>query len=84
MEIDYTGIYKNLDFGFFFSGGLIKVLVALILFAILFYSFMLILKIRVLQDTVDVSSSGIAKLVIATNLVLTLTGSVIAFILILL
>ena len=84
MEIDYTGLYKNLNFSFLFAGGIVKLLVALILFAILFYSFMLVLKSRVLQDTVDLNSSGVAKIVIATNLLLTLVGSVIAFILILL
>jgi hypothetical protein len=84
METDYTGIYNKLNFSFLFAGGVVKLLVALILFAILFYSFMLVLKIRVLQDTVDVSPSGVAKVVIATNLLLTLAGSIIAFILILL
>jgi hypothetical protein len=84
MNIDYTDIYTNLNFNSLFTGGIVKILVALILFVIIFYSFMLVLKIRVLQDTVDVSSSGIAKIVIRVNLLLTLVGSVIAFILILL
>ncbi len=84
MDIDYTGIYTNLNFNSLFAGGIVKILVALILFIIIFYSFMLVLKIRVLQDTVDVSSSGIVKIVIGANLLLTLVGSVIAFILILL
>jgi hypothetical protein len=84
MDIDYTKIYQNINFSFKFAGGLLKILVGLILFAILFYSFMLMLKIRVLQDTVEVSPAGFAKTILAINLLVTLIGSLLAFILILL
>ena len=84
MNIDYSNIYNNFDLGFSFAGGLVKILVGLLLFSILFYSFMLLLKIRVLQDTIDISESTISKIVITFNLIITLGGSILAFILILL
>lgn len=84
MDIDYSKIYQNINLSFFFAGGLVKLLVALILFAIVFYSFMLILKVRVLQDTVEISPAGIAKTLIAINLFVSLGGAILAFILILL
>jgi len=84
MDIDYTKIYQNINLSFIFAGGVVKLLTALVLFAIVFYSFMLILKVRVLQDTVEVSPAGFAKTALAVNLLVTLIGSLLAFILILL
>ncbi|MDD2270344.1 MAG: hypothetical protein PHG60_02065 [Candidatus Dojkabacteria bacterium] len=84
MNIDYTSIYDSINVGVSVTGSLVKVLVGLILFAIVFYSFMFILKFRVLQDTVDISSSAVSKLVVTVNLVISLLGAILAFILILL
>jgi hypothetical protein len=84
MDIDYTKVYQNINLSFIFGGGLIKFFTALILFAMVFYTFMLILKVRVLQDTVEVSPAGFAKTILAINLLVTLAGSIIAFVLILL
>ncbi len=84
MNIDYSNIYKGLSFGMSFTGGLIKILIGLILFAILFYSLMFILKFRVLQDTIDISSSNLAKLLIRINLIVSFCGAILTLILILL
>lgn len=84
MEIDYSKIYQNINLSFLFAGGIVKLLVALVLFAIVFYAFMLILKIRVLQDTVETTPTGISKVLVTANLLITISGSIIAFILILL
>jgi hypothetical protein len=85
MDIDYTGIYGNLNMvGFGLANGMIKLLVGILLFVAIFYAFMLILKIRVLKDTVDITENSIAKLVITANILLTTGASILAFILILL
>lgn len=84
MNIDYTSIYDSINVGVSVTGSLVKVLVGLILFAIVFYSFMFILKFRVLQDTVDISYSVVSKLAVTVNLVISLLGAMLAFILILL
>ena len=84
MLIDFSGVYQGVEFNSLFTGGLLKLLIAIVLFTIIFYSFMLVLKIRVLQDTVEVSPTGLAKTIIMANLLISLGGSLIAFILILL
>lgn len=84
MNIEYSKAYQNIGMSFIFAEGIGKLLIALILFAIVFYSFMLVLKIRVLQDTVEVSPMGFAKTIILINLLISLLGTILAFILILL
>jgi hypothetical protein len=84
MDIEYTNMYNNLDFGFAFAGSAIKLFVGILLFFVIFYAFMLILKIRVLKDTVDIAENSIAKLVITLNILLSAGGAILAFILILL
>ena len=84
MDINYTDTYGNLSLGFFSTGGFVKLLVGFILFAIILYSFMLILKIRVLKDTVDIAENSIIKTIITFNLVVSAGGAILAFILILL
>jgi hypothetical protein len=79
MDID---VYENL--GATFAGGIVKLLVGLILFAIVFYSLMFVLKFRVLQDTVEIAANNIVKLVIKINLVISFLGTILALILILL
>lgn len=81
-KIEYMG---NLSImGGNLTGVLLKILIGIALFAIMFYSLMFILKLRVIQDTVDVSASNVAKLATTLNLILSLLGSLLAFILILL
>lgn len=84
MDINMLDIYKGISFEGSLAGGLLKLLIGLLLFGIIFYSFMFIIKLRVLQDTIDISSSSSVKRVITINLVVTLIGSIISFILILL
>lgn len=83
MDIDYTEIYKNFNFTLGFGGGLLKVLITLILMIVLFYSFMLLLKVRVLQDTVELSQTNFTRMLLTINLLVTLIGSLVSFLLIL-
>lgn len=85
MNIDYTDIYGDFNLvGFGIANGIIKLLVGILLCAVIFYAFMLILKVRVLKDTVDITENSIAKLVITANILVTAGASILAFILILL
>ncbi len=84
MDIDYTNIYGDMNFGFGFAGGAVKLLVGILLFVVIFYAFMLILKVRVLKDTVDITQNSLAKIVITANLLISAGGAILAFILILL
>ena len=62
----------------------LKLLVALILCGVIFYSFLLILKLRVLKDTVDIEEAKLVKLLAITNLSISGAVSAIVFVLILL
>ena len=84
MDINYLDIYSGVNSGSSVVGGLLKMLIGLLLFGIIFYAFMFIIKLRVLQDTVDISGNSSIKRVITINLIVTIVGSVISFILILL
>jgi hypothetical protein len=83
MDVDYTEIYKNFNVNLGFGGGLLKLLIILILVIVLFYSFMLLLKVRVLQDTVELSPTNFTKILLMVNLLVTLIGSLLSFLLIL-
>jgi hypothetical protein len=84
MGSNLPDIYNGVNIGMTFTGNIIRVLVGLLLFAIVFYAFMLILKFRILKDTVEIDTNNIDKLAITFNLIISLAGSVLAFILILL
>ena len=84
MDINFLDIYNGISLGGSLAGGLLKFLIAILLFGILFYSFMFIIKLRVLQDTIDISNSSMIKKIITINLIITLIGSILSFILILL
>lgn len=84
MNIDYGGIYDGFGINFSFVGGAIRFLVGILLFSMVFYAFMLILKTRVLKDTVDVAENSLTKIIITINLFITIGGGVLSFILILL
>lgn len=84
MDIQDLNIYGNFNLGFSFASTVIKLFAGIILFALVFYAFMLLLKLRVLKDTVEVSQSNIPKLAIAFNLILSTIGTIGAIILILL
>jgi hypothetical protein len=84
MDIDFLNVYSGISIGGSLAGVILKFLVSILLFGIIFYSFMFIIKLRVLQDTIDVSSSSLVKKIIGINLVITIIGSIISFILILL
>lgn len=84
MDINFLDIYNGISLGGSLAGSLLKFLIAILLFGILFYSFMFIIKLRVLQDTIDISNSSMIKKIITINLIITLIGSILSFILILL
>jgi len=84
MNINLLDIYSGINLGGSIAGGILKLLISLLLFGILFYSFMFIIKLRVLQDTIEISSSSLVKRIIGVNVVITLIGSILSFILILL
>lgn len=84
MDINFLDIYSGISFGGSIAGSLLKLLIGLLLFGILFYSFMFIIKLRVLQDTIDISSNSLIKKIITINLIVTFIGVIISFILILL
>lgn len=84
MDIEYTSMYTDFNLGFSFADGIIKLLVGILLFAIIFYAFMLILKIRVLKDTLHVAEKDITKLMITLNILVSVIGGILALILILL
>lgn len=84
MDLDYGGIYQGFGMGFSFVGASIRLLVGILVFCMVFYAFMLILKARVLKDTVDVKENAITKAVLTVNLFITIGGAILSFILILL
>jgi hypothetical protein len=84
MDINFLDIYNGISLGGSLAGSLLKFLIAILLFGILFYSFMFIIKLRVLQDTIDISNSSMIKKIITINLIIALIGSILSFILILL
>ena len=55
MDIDLLGVYNGIGFGGDIAGGLLKLLIGILLFGILFYSLMFVIKLRVLQDTIEIS-----------------------------
>lgn len=84
MDIEYTSMYTDFNLGFSLAGGAIKLLVGIALFAIVFYAFMLLLKVRVLKDTVSIARKDTMKLAITINILVSAAGGILAFILILL
>lgn len=84
MDFNIFGIYDGLSIGTYITSSVMRVLIGFILLATVFYAFMLILKLRVLQDTVEISSSSMAKILVSINLIFSIVGSILAFILILL
>jgi len=56
----------------------------IILAVCMFYSFMLILKIRILHDTIDLEESDKAKVLVYANLVVSLVIGVLGIIIIVL
>ncbi|MCD4811014.1 hypothetical protein K8R14_00175 [bacterium] len=77
-------MYTDFNPGFSFADGAMKLFVGILLFAIIFYAFMLILKVRVLRDTLHVAKNDITKQMIMLNIFVSIGGGILAFILILL
>ena len=63
---------------------LLKIPLIIILAVCMFYSFMLILKIRILHDTIDLEESDKAKVLVYANLVVSLVIGVLGIIIIVL
>ncbi len=78
---------KVLEFDFGQMGSLVillKIPLIIILAVSIFYSFMLILKIRILHDTIDLEESDKAKVLVYDNLVVSLVVGILGIIIIVL
>ena len=78
---------KVLGFDFGQMGSLVillKIPLIIILAVSIFYSFMLILKIRILHDTIDLEGSDKAKVLVYANLVVSLVVGILGVIIIVL
>jgi hypothetical protein len=78
---------KVLGFDFGQMGSLVillKIPLIIILAVCIFYSFMLILKIRILHDTIDLEGSDKAKVLVYVNLVVSLVVGILGIIIIVL
>lgn len=78
---------KVLGFDFGQMGSLVillKIPLIIILAVCIFYSFMLILKIRILHDTIDLEGSEKAKVLVYVNLVVSLVVGILGIIIIVL
>jgi len=78
---------KVLGFDFGQMGSLVillKIPLIIILAVCIFYSFMLILKIRILHDTIDLEGSDKAKVLVYVNLVVSLVVGILGVIIIVL
>ncbi len=78
---------KVLEFDFGQMGSLVillKIPLIIILAVSIFYSFMLILKIRILHDTIDLEGSDKAKVLVYANLVVSLVVGILGIIIIVL
>jgi hypothetical protein len=84
MGADMMGIYS----GWSFNSALIlvplKLFIAVILCGVIFYSFLLVLKLRVLKDTIDIEEAALVKLLAIGNLAVSGAVCAIVFVLILL
>jgi len=82
-----TVLDKVLGFDFGQMGSLVillKIPLIIILAVSIFYSFMLILKIRILHDTIDLEGSDKAKVLVYANLVVSLVVGILGIIIIVL
>jgi len=82
-----TILDKVLGFDFGQMGSLVillKIPLIIILAVCMFYSFMLILKIRILHDTIDLEGSDKAKVLVYVNLVVSLVVGILGVIIIVL
>ena len=78
---------KVLGFDFGQMGSLVillKIPLIIILAVCIFYAFMLILKIRILHDTIDLEGSDKAKVLVYVNLVVSLVVGILGEIIIVL
>lgn len=86
MDDFYTQLFEgtnsfnpNINLGFLFK-------IPLVVFVLgnLFYAFMLVLKIKILIDTIDSEGNSKMRALAYTNLIISIVGAVLGFILILL
>lgn len=65
-------------------GTLFKIPLVILLLATLFYAYMLLLKIRILVDTIDSSSNKKIQSLVTINFIVSVVGTVLGTVLILL
>ena len=83
MDI-YTNLFTTLPSFSLNLGDILKIPFVIFLIANVFYSFMLVLKVKILTDTVDSENNGKVRGVVYINLAISLITMIIATILILL
>ena len=83
MDI-YTNLFTTLPSFSLNLGDILKIPFVIFLIANVFYSFMLVLKLKILTDTVDSENNGKVRGVVYINLAISLITMIIATILILL
>ena len=83
MDI-YTNLFTTLPSFTLNLGDILKIPFVIFLIANVFYSFMLVLKVKILTDTVDSENNGKVRGVVYINLAISLITMIIATILILL
>ncbi len=84
MEDIYMNLFTSSSIFTLNLGDILKFPLIILLIANIFYSLMLVLKVKILSDTVDSYGNGRIKILVYLNLVISVLMGLIATILILL
>ncbi len=84
MESIYTQIFSNTWQPVINLGDVLKIPLVIILVGVLLYSFMLLLKVRILVDTINSEGNFKMKALVSINLIITIFATIIGTIIILL
>lgn len=84
MEDIYMNLFTSSSIFTLNLGDILKFPLIILLIANIFYSLMLVLKVKILSDTVDSDGNGRIKILVYLNLVISVLMGLIATILILL
>ncbi|HBB64698.1 hypothetical protein A3K02_00715 [candidate division WS6 bacterium RIFOXYD1_FULL_33_8] len=84
MDNIYTDLFLNTWQPVINIGDIFKIPLILILVAVLFYAFMLTLKVRILSDTIDSEGNSKMKTLVYINLLTCIIASILGTIIILL
>ena len=84
MNNIYQDIFQNVWEPTINLGDVLKIPLIIVLIGVLLYSFMLLLKVRILVDTIDSEGNLKMKTLVTFNLFLSILGTVLGTIIILL